>query len=127
MADNPWWKGYEPAAEPRSWWERGTVADIFYDADLRRLAGWTVAVFEYGIQGRAQALNMRDSGMENIVVSSVRDESLEEAGSDGFTPVPIREAVEEADISFMLVPDEVAPVVYEEHVGPAWARARRST
>jgi ketol-acid reductoisomerase len=97
------------------------VADIFYDddADLHRLQGRTVAVVGYGIQGRAQALNMRDSGVKNIVVGSVRDESWEGAESDGFSPVPIREAVEEADISFMLVPDEVAPVVYEEHVGPA--------
>jgi ketol-acid reductoisomerase len=76
-------------AGPRSWRERGKVADIFYDADadLRRLEGRTVAVVDYGIQGRAQALNMRDSGVENIVVGSV--------------------------------PDAVAPVVYEEHVGPA--------
>jgi ketol-acid reductoisomerase len=97
------------------------VADIFYDddADLHRLQGRTVAVVGYGIQGRAQTLNMRDSGVKNIVVGSVRDESWEGAESDGFSPVPIREAVEEADISFMLVPDEVAPVVYEEHVGPA--------
>jgi ketol-acid reductoisomerase len=97
------------------------VADIFYDddADLHRLQGRTVAVVGYGIQGRAQTLNMSDSGVKNIVVGSVRDESWEGAESDGFSPVPIREAVEEADISFMLVPDEVAPVVYEEHVGPA--------
>jgi ketol-acid reductoisomerase len=97
------------------------VAEIFYDddADLHRLQGRTVAVVGYGIQGRAQTLNMRDSGVKNIVVGSVRDESWEGAESDGFSPVPIREAVEEADISFMLVPDEVAPVVYEEHVGPA--------
>jgi ketol-acid reductoisomerase len=96
------------------------VADIFYDdADLHRLQGRTVAVVGYGIQGRAQTLNMSDSGVKNILVGSVRDESWEGAESDGFSPVPIREAVEEADISFMLVPDEVAPVVYEEHVGPA--------
>ena len=97
------------------------MADIFYDddADLHRLQGRTVAVVGYGIQGRAQTLNMRDSGVKNIVVGSVRDEGWEGAESDGFSPVPIREAVEEADISFMLVPDEVAPVVYEEHVGPA--------
>ena len=94
--------------------------EILYDtdADLGRLEGRAVAVIGYGIQGRAQALNMRDSGVEKIVVGSVRDESWKQADSDDFSPVPIREAAEEADISFMLVPDEVAPSVYEEHVGP---------
>jgi ketol-acid reductoisomerase len=97
------------------------MAEIFYDADadLTRLEGQTVAVIGYGIQGRAQALNMRDSGVENVVVGSVRDESWEQAEADGFSPVPIREAVEEADVSFMLLPDEVAPGVYEEHVESA--------
>src|SRR5436190_10424942 len=96
------------------------VTEIFYDsdADLGRLAGRSIAILGYGIQGRAQALNMRDSGVENVVVGSIRDESWEQAESDGFSPVPVREAVEEADISFMLVPDEVAPGVYEEDVRP---------
>ena len=97
------------------------MAEIFYDtdADLARLQGRTVAVIGDGIQGRAQALNMRDSGVENVAVGSVRDESWRQAEEDGFSPVPIREAAEGADVSFMLVPDEVAPSVYEEHVGPA--------
>ena len=97
------------------------MTDVFYDADadLGRLHGRTVATIGYGIHGPAQALNIRVSGMENLVVGSIHDESWEQAEADGFSPVPIREAVEEADISFMLVPDEVAPAVYEEHVGPA--------
>ena len=96
------------------------MVEIFYDADadLARLQGRTVAVLGYGTQGRAQALNMRDSGVENVAVGSVRDESWEQAEEDGFSPAPIREAPEGADVSFMLVPDEVAPSVYKEHVGP---------
>ena len=70
------------------------MAEIFYDADadLARLQGRTIAVIGYGIQGRAQALNMRDSGVENVAVGSVRDESWEQAEEDGFSPVPTREA-----------------------------------
>ncbi len=96
------------------------MTEIFYDADadIGRLEGRTIAVVGYGNQGRAQALNMRDSGLENIVIGNVRDESWETAESDGFSPVPTVEAVKEADIIFMLVPDEVAPNVYREHVEP---------
>jgi ketol-acid reductoisomerase len=97
------------------------MAEIFYDtdADLERLEGRTIALIGYGNQGRTQALNMRDSGVKNIVVGNVRDESWEMAETDGFSPMPIAEAVEEADISFVLVPDEVAPGVYEEHIEPS--------
>ena len=68
--------------------------EIFYDADadLARLQGRTVAVLGYGTQVRVQALNMRDSGVENVAVGSVRDESWEQAEEDGFSSVPIREA-----------------------------------
>jgi ketol-acid reductoisomerase len=97
------------------------VTEIFYDADadLKRLEGRAVAVIGYGNQGRAQALNMRDSGVGNVLVGNVRDESWEQAESDGFSPMPISEAVEAADICSMLVPDEVAPDVYRKHVEPA--------
>ncbi|MCA1730553.1 MAG: ketol-acid reductoisomerase, partial [Actinobacteria bacterium] len=61
------------------------MTEIFYDADvdLRRLHRRTIAMIGYGIQGRAQALNMLDSGVENIAVGSIRDESWEQAEADG--------------------------------------------
>ena len=94
---------------------------VFYDddADLSRLDGRTVAIVGYGNQGRSQALNMRDSGVESVIVGSVRDESWERAEADGFTPMPVAEAVAEADITFLLIPDEVAPAVYEKEIEPS--------
>ena len=94
---------------------------IFYDADadLARLDGRTVAIVGYGNQGRSQVMNMRDSGVENVLVGSVRDESWEKAEEDGFTPMPVAEAAGEAEITFMLVPDEVAPKVYREEIEPS--------
>lgn len=102
------------------------MTEIFYDADadLGRLEGRTVALIGYGNQGRAQALNMRDSGLKNVVVGNVRDESWEQAETDGFSPAPIAEAVQEADVIFVLVPDEVAPGVYEEHIEPSLGQGK---
>ncbi len=94
---------------------------VYYDADadLGCLEGRTVAIVGYGNQGRAQALNMRDSDVESVIVGSVRDESWTRAEEDGFEPMPVAEAAGEADITFMLIPDEVAPAVYREEIEPS--------
>lgn len=96
------------------------MSRIFYDsdADPGRLADRTVAVIGYGNQGRAQSLNMRDSGVREILVGSIRDESWQKAEDDGFSPVPIAQAAQQADVIFMLVPDEVAPEVYRQEIEP---------
>ncbi|MBX6762453.1 MAG: ketol-acid reductoisomerase [Rubrobacteraceae bacterium] len=88
------------------------------DADIGRLAGRTVAVIGYGNQGRAQALNMRDSGIEDIIVGNVRDESWDRAEEDGFPVMPIAGAARRGEVILLLIPDEVAPEVYTEHIGP---------
>ena len=75
----------------------------------------TIGIFGYGNQGRSQALNMRDSGLD-VIVGSRRDPSLDEAVADGFSVYPLAEAASRADILFLLVPDEVMPAIYEEYV-----------
>ena len=61
---------------------------VFYDAgvDLGQLTGHTVAVIGYRKPARGQALNMRDSGVERVLVGSVRYQGWETAESDGFSP-----------------------------------------
>lgn len=96
------------------------MTNIYYDDDaqLEIVQDMVVAIIGYGNQGRAQALNMRDSGVKNIIVGSRKDDSYTTANDDGFPVYSIEEASKKADIIFMLIPDEVAPEVYEHQIEP---------
>ncbi len=89
---------------------------IYYekDADLKKLEGMKVAVIGYGSQGRAQALNIRDSGVDVVVAEMEGTENYKKAQEDGFTPIDAVEAAAEADWIQLLVPDTVQPKVFEE-------------
>ena len=87
------------------------------DADLSVLDGRTVAFVGYGNQGRSQALNLRDSGVD-VVVGNREDGYREQIREDGFEPVSIAQAAEQGDVICLLVPDEVAPEVFRSHVEP---------
>ncbi len=89
------------------------MARIYFDddANLSVLDGLTIAVIGYGNQGRAQALNLRDSGVA-IVVGGLEDEALDQAGTDGFPTMSIGSAVSEGDVVFLLLPDEVQREIY---------------
>lgn len=88
------------------------------DADISILRDKTIAIIGYGNQGRAQALNMRDSGLKQIIVGNIKDASWDMAIADGFKVYPIAEAVKKADIIFMLIPDEVHQEVFERDIKP---------
>lgn len=96
------------------------MANIYYDddANLDLVIDKTIAIIGYGNQGRSQALNMRDSGVKNVIVGSRHDESFDQANEDGFIVYSIEEAAKKADIIFLLLPDEVAPEIYEEKIAP---------
>jgi ketol-acid reductoisomerase len=87
------------------------------DADLELLRNKTLGMAGYGNQGRAQALNLRDSGLK-VIIGAVRDESAEKAESDGFPVVSIVEAAEQSDVLSLLIPDEVQRLVYDEAIHP---------
>jgi len=87
------------------------------EVDLSALHDKTVAIIGYGNQGRAQGLNLRDSGI-SVLVGCMHDASAETARADGFDVLDIHEAARRADIICMLIPDEVQAGVYEEHVAP---------
>lgn len=96
------------------------MGTIYYDkdADISIIKKKVVAILGYGNQGRSQALNLRDSGIENIIVGSRKDSSWNDANEDGFKVYSIEEATKLADIIFLLIPDEVAPAIYNEKVAP---------
>jgi ketol-acid reductoisomerase len=87
------------------------------DADLCALDGQAVAVVGYGNQGRSQALNLRDSGVD-VVIGNLRDGYHAQAEADGFAVLPIEEAAARARAVMLLVPDEVMPEVYALRVAP---------
>jgi len=88
------------------------------DVDLNSLKDQTISVIGYGSQGRAQALNMRDSGV-NVIIGLRQDgNSRKKAAADGFKPQPILQATDKADIVHLLIPDTQQPEVYKKQVLP---------
>jgi len=88
------------------------------DADLHWLKGRTCAVIGFGAQGRAHALNLRDSGIEVIVGLYPDSKSGVRAGRSGLEVLGTAEAARGADIIFLALPDTKMPVVYEEQIAP---------
>ena len=84
------------------------------DVDPSPLAGKRVAILGYGNQGRAQALNLKDSGID--VVVGLRGElgSAFEAEAAGLTVALVEEAAASADVVMMLAPDEIHGALYRE-------------
>ena len=90
------------------------------DVDLSVLDGKTVAVIGYGIQGKAQAANARDSGCTVIVGTRPAGASASraEAEADGFTVYDYEESVKKADVVLVELADPAQPGVYAEHIAP---------
>lgn len=94
------------------------MAKVYYDkdADLKFLKDKKVAIIGYGIQGRGQALNLKDSGIEVIVAELEGTPNFEEAKKDGFSPLSAYEASKEADFIQMLAQDHIQPKVYNSEI-----------
>ena len=92
---------------------------VFREADgtLDPLQGKRIAVLGYGNQGRAQALNLRDSGMQ-VIVGNAEDAYAAQAAKDGFSLYSIADAAARGDIVMSLLPDEVTPGIYREAIRP---------
>lgn len=94
---------------------------VYYDrdADLNLIKAKKVAIVGYGSQGHAHALNLRDSGVKDVVIAlrpgSVSATKAEKAG----LPVKsVADAAKWADVVMILTPDELQADIYREHVAP---------
>ena len=94
------------------------MAKMYYDkdADLNIIKDSTVAVIGYGIQGRGQALNLRDSGVKVLVSESEGTPNYTQAKNDGFDVLSVEEAAKRADIIQILTQDHVQAAVYKKAI-----------
>ena len=89
------------------------------DADLRWLKGKTCAVIGFGAQGRAHALNLRDSGMEVIIGLYPGSKSRTCARRNGLRVFDTPEAARRGDIIFLALSDTKMPDIYKKQIAPS--------
>lgn len=87
------------------------------EASLDPLREKTVAVLGYGNQGRAQALNLRDSGV-SVIVGNRDDDYRRQAEADGFDVLEMRDAAAAGDVLLVLTTDESQPLIWDEQIAP---------
>ncbi|MEL6947430.1 MAG: ketol-acid reductoisomerase [Pseudomonadota bacterium] len=92
---------------------------VYYDrdADINLIKTKKVCIVGYGSQGRAHALNLKDSGVPDIVVA-LREGSAtaKKAEADGLTVMTVAEAAKVADLIMMAAPDELQAGIWKDHI-----------
>ncbi|GGE85476.1 MULTISPECIES: ketol-acid reductoisomerase [Stappia] len=92
---------------------------VYYDrdADLNLLKSKKVAVIGYGSQGRAHALNLKDSGVSDVVVAlRPGSTTAKKVEADGLKVMSVADAAGWADLMMMATPDELQADIYKDHI-----------
>ena len=91
---------------------------IYYDkdADLESLNSKKIVVVGYGSQGHAHANNLKDSGMDVSVALRKDSTSWQKAEEAGFKVQEVKDAVKEADLVMVLMPDELQSSTYSAEI-----------
>ncbi len=94
---------------------------VYYDrdADLNIIKSRKVAIVGYGSQGHAHVLNLRDSGITDVVVAlRPGSPSAKKSEGEGLKVMSVADASKWADVIMMLVPDELQADIYKQHIEP---------
>ncbi len=94
---------------------------VYYDrdADLARILDKKIAIVGYGSQGRAHAMNLKDSGAKTVVVAlRPGSETAKKVEADGLKVMNVAEAAGWADVLMILAPDELQREIYARDIAP---------
>ena len=92
---------------------------VYYDrdADLNLIKSKNVVIVGYGSQGRAHALNLKDSGAKNVVIAlKAGSPTVKKAEADGFKVMTVAEAAKWGDLLMMATPDELQADIYKADI-----------
>ncbi|MET0359614.1 MAG: ketol-acid reductoisomerase, partial [Pararhizobium sp.] len=92
---------------------------VYYDrdADLNLIKSKNVVIVGYGSQGRAHALNLKDSGATNVVIAlKAGSPTVKKAEADGFKVMTVAEAAKWGDLLMMATPDELQADIYKADI-----------
>lgn len=95
------------------------MTKVYYDSSVEKdvLQGKKIAVIGYGSQGHAHAQNLKDNGYD-VVIGIRPGRSFDQAEEDGFNVYTVAEAVKQADVVMVLLPDEIQGDVYKNEIEP---------
>jgi ketol-acid reductoisomerase len=94
---------------------------VYYDrdADLNLIKAKKVVIVGYGSQGHAHALNLRDSGVKDVVIAlRPGSASAKKAEKAGLKVMSVADAAKWADVVMMLTPDELQAEIWRDHIAP---------
>src|SRR5262245_27579886 len=95
---------------------------VYYDrdADVNLIKGKKVVIVGYGSQGRAHALNLKDSGAKNLAVAlRPGSATAKKAEADGLKVMTVAEAAKWADLMMMATPDELQADIWKDEIAPS--------
>jgi ketol-acid reductoisomerase len=108
-------------ADAASYLFRRTIMRVYYDrdADLSRILDKKIAIVGYGSQGRAHALNLKDSGVKNVAVAlKPGSATAKKVEADGLKVMSVADAAKWADMIMVLAPDELQRDIYKADIEP---------